>query len=367
MNFLLSLFPRQQPKRTQIQDTSWVWAMVAELSGILQEYRLLSCRGTPASGKTTLAHLLCAFYERQNVPVVFFPSWVNKKLSLDPNHFATMIIEAARQKGHEFVTYSSLWWSDLVIIIDEAQMSYDDHGLWLGLIKSVGGMSSGTRIALFSSYGSPTGGPSSALPGSPNVIIGAFQRVSLTPSIMSFSPNIGLFYTRDEFDDIVFRSALKHEKKEISAADIRVEMDKPQSFFDYLNQFAIGRSFPSEGKMTPQSADILRKVLVEGSIERDNNEGIRQCYEQGWLHAELLQLDKEPTCIIPTKLHAKFIEYKFKDKHANFPDADFPTIHALTEAVLRQFSRRNLRSVKRFGIGAVNRPVEATYQDEFYR
>ena len=34
---------------------------------------------------------------------------------------------------------------------------------------------------------------------------------------------------------------------------------------------------------------------------------------------------------------------------------------------MRQFSRRNLRAVTRFGVGALIRPVEATYQDEFYR
>lgn len=150
-----------------------------------------------------------------------------------------MILEKARQRGHDFVTHSNLWYSDLVIIIDEAQMSYDDNGLWLGLIKSVGGLNNGPRIALFSSYGSPTGGPSSALPGSPHVIIGAWQRVSLTPSIMKFSPNIGLFYSREEFDDVVSR-----------VCSGRPSLPLDNTAYDYLFDFTNGHPGAVDGLLS---------------------------------------------------------------------------------------------------------------------
>ncbi|KAL1983777.1 hypothetical protein VTN96DRAFT_9949 [Rasamsonia emersonii] len=45
----------------------------------------------------------------------------------------------------------------------------------------------------------------------------------------------------------------------------------------------------------------------------------------------------------------------------------YPTVEALAEAVLRKFSLRNLSSTTRVGTGAVIRPVEAAYQDEFCR
>lgn len=45
----------------------------------------------------------------------------------------------------------------------------------------------------------------------------------------------------------------------------------------------------------------------------------------------------------------------------------FPTITKLAEAVLREFSPRNLSEEIRLGTGAVVRPVESRYQDEFYR
>ncbi|KZN92634.1 hypothetical protein EN45_027940 [Penicillium chrysogenum] len=86
------------------------------------------------------------------------------------------------------------------------------------------------------------------------------------------------------------------------------------------------------------------------------------------LHTEALDSwGTEIICILLTNLHAKFVEYYLADPGVEFPREKFPDAKALAEATLRQFSRRNLRAVTRFGVGAIIRPVEATYQDEFYR
>jgi hypothetical protein len=53
-----------------------------------------------------------------------------------------------------------------------------------------------------------------------------------------------------------------------------------------------------------------------------------------------------------------------------FPFHTFPTIEKVVETVLRQLSIRNLSSTAehvKLGPGAVKRPVEAAYKDEFYR
>ncbi len=42
-----------------------------------------------------------------------------------------------------------------VIIIDEAQASYDDLRFWASFVKPVAGACNGPMVALFSSYGSP--------------------------------------------------------------------------------------------------------------------------------------------------------------------------------------------------------------------
>lgn len=86
-------------------------------------------------------------------------------------------------------------------------MSYTDDDHWYILIKDqtgFGGFHLGPRIVIFSSYGSPTGGPIAAV-GSTLGYLGPQQRVSIKPSIVQYSPRIALFYNREEFDDVVSR------------------------------------------------------------------------------------------------------------------------------------------------------------------
>lgn len=70
---------------------------------------------------------------------------------------------------------------------------------------------------------------------------------------------------------------------------------------------SVRRSFPPAKRVSPEAAEILRKALSEGNVERDlNNEGIKQCYENGWLHSEPADFDAERiVCVFPTRLHAK--------------------------------------------------------------
>jgi hypothetical protein len=118
--------------------------------------------------------------------VIYNTSWPQKQTD---SYESILIREVkVRDAGHEFVTYATLADANIVIILDEAQMSYGDDGLWLGLIKSQSGRHEGPRIALFTSYGSPTTGPEVILAGSPLAFLGPQQRVSITPSIIRFSP-----------------------------------------------------------------------------------------------------------------------------------------------------------------------------------
>lgn len=174
---------------------------VQELASILDQERVVNIRGTPASGKTVLARLLFNHYYDRQVPVIYISAWPQKQT----DSYKSILVREARDAGYEFVTYATLADANIVIILDEAQMSYGDEGLWLGLIKSQSGRHEGPRIALFTSYGSPTTGPEVILPGSPLASLGPQQRVSITPSIIRYSPKIALFYNRKEFDDVVSR------------------------------------------------------------------------------------------------------------------------------------------------------------------
>lgn len=62
----------------------------------------------------------------------------------------------------------------------------------------------------------------------------------------------------------------------------------------------------------------------------------------------------------------RYTEHYFTGSSVPFPFDRFATVEALAEAVLRGFSRRNF-SAARLGTGCSVRPVEACYQDEFYR
>jgi hypothetical protein len=74
-----------------------------------------------------------------------------------------------------------------------------------------------------------------------------------------------------------------------------------------LREYPVHRSFPSAEKLTTEAANVLRKVLQDGSIPRQlEDPGIRLCYEQGWVHSDTTNPDTEDTvCVLPSKLHEK--------------------------------------------------------------
>jgi hypothetical protein len=74
-----------------------------------------------------------------------------------------------------------------------------------------------------------------------------------------------------------------------------------------LKEYPVQRSFPLVEKITIKAADVLRKVLQDGSIPRQlEDPAIRLCYEEGWIHSETTDLDTENTvCVLPSKLHEK--------------------------------------------------------------
>ena len=73
----------------------------------------------------------------------------------------------------------------VVWILDEAQLSYDDGDIWGSFIKNQHGRyGNGSRICVFSSYGSPSTAIEELYfgPGSPPIHLGPGQRVSIAPS-----------------------------------------------------------------------------------------------------------------------------------------------------------------------------------------
>ncbi|KAJ5893262.1 hypothetical protein N7495_004953 [Penicillium taxi] len=383
---------------------------VIELARILDAQTFIHVRGTPASGKTTLARLLEAFYRKKNVPVIAFYSW-----SLTAGQsYKQVLMQEARERGYTQFDRQFLQDGSYVLIIDEGQLTYQDEAFWIEMIKMQSRRHWGPRICMFTCYGSPTEGSESInIAGSPLAHLGPEQRVSITVSHIEYSPSIALFYDATEFFDVVVRfcvqshripelrldstaqryifelthghpgavdamlqmlwtfyhSALKHQGLIITDEHIIQSLDNEEKAFQLLMSENIRRSFPRRGKVTTEAVEILRKTLSDGSVTKDlANPGVKQCYENGWLHSEPKDFDgDEILCVFPTRLHAKFVEYYWTSNKLDFPIWRFPDIGCLAREVLAQFSPRNISSAIRMGYAAMARPFEASYQDEFYR
>ncbi|KAN0075628.1 hypothetical protein V8E54_006898 [Elaphomyces granulatus] len=289
---------------------------VHELARILDKERVVHVRGTPCSGKSTLADLLKIHYLRQNTPSVMISEWPkNDDPDHPPPHYRKLLVDSANAAG---LRQDS-----------ERCKSHDHH------------------------YGSPLGH------------LGVQQRVSITVSAIQDSPSISLFYSRTEFEDVVrrlcargkerlplhkgaidyiytltsghpgavkavvgmlekvYRADIKHKKiKAVETSHIISTLDNEEESFRVFSQKSLERSFVVLKNLTSEAADVLREVLMNQRVAR-----------------------------IPR----------------SFPSNLYPDIESLAEAPLRKFSLRNLSSSAQLGTAAMMRPVEAAYQDEMYR
>lgn len=77
--------------------------------------------------------------------------------------------------------------------------------------------------------------------------------------------------------------------------------------FKTIEQYPVFRSFPLQKNLTLEAAQVLRKVLHEGSIVRRlEDPGIRLCYEMGWLHSKATdEFAENILYVFPSKLHEK--------------------------------------------------------------
>jgi hypothetical protein len=173
---------------------------VEKLAAVVEEHGVAHLRGTPCSGKTTLAYLLEDYYIECGQPVVFIPCWHSASYSVNPTDY---IINECKAQGHDEIGRHNLLTSNLVIILDEAQSSYHDLHLWIEIIKVANDPRIDLKFCLLSSYGSPSVGSTEY----PDTIIPAEfcaeQRISITTSSFATNGGICLFYTDDEFKEVV--------------------------------------------------------------------------------------------------------------------------------------------------------------------
>jgi len=91
-----------------------------------------------------------------------------------------------------------------LLIIDEAQGSYEYESLWSDFFRiQADSRKGGIIVLLLSSFGSPSATPVH-LPRSAPTYLSPAQRVSIRP-LSENNPKVSLYFTRAEFDDLVDR------------------------------------------------------------------------------------------------------------------------------------------------------------------
>lgn len=152
----------------------------------------MQVRGTPASGKTTLALLLAQHIHQQEpaVHTIYIPIWPLQD------------VEAIG--GWQFYLRQKYGWvpgKKTVFIFDEAQTTYEDYSLWDEFIKNIQAYNDRFAIAL-ASYGSPSS--RIRIAGLP-VVVGDWQRVTLHQINLDGLGSVGLFFSQTEFEDLVYK------------------------------------------------------------------------------------------------------------------------------------------------------------------
>jgi hypothetical protein len=211
-------------------------ATVAALWDQLKTHQVVHVRGTPTSGKSTLAQLLKDYVKRTspNTKIYAFswqrPDVLEKKGINGALYYRLLNFYTERPLD----TDDWLNMRNMLLIIDEAQVSYQYDNLWTDFIKRIASDGDeGRRVILFSSYGSPAQIPLVHGPvESPSMELSANQRVSIR-SLSDNNQKISLYFTRLEFDDVVAR-ACKRSGEYVQPFHL-----SPESL-DYIWEFSNG-------------------------------------------------------------------------------------------------------------------------------
>ena len=158
----------------------------------------------------------------------------------------------------------------------------------------------------------------------------------------------------------------------------------PRGLLQQLNSTGIfGRGLPLNTDLQDSAtarvfSAVLRKGLVKdadyrGEPESDEKKALQRCYQNGWLHADLLptdlvDVDGATGYFFPSSLHRWHVEWNLWGS-VDQRQAEFQanSLLELVINVIRLFSPSRFSTERRLGPGCIQRLPEAQYQDELYR
>jgi hypothetical protein len=177
---------------------------VSKLAEIVDSQAIIHVCGTPASGKSILSLLLRDYFRWQGRTVFWLGAWDQKLQDFGDEDPWVNFARSIRYNYPMLDKEQNIFADNNVIILDEAQDTYRDSALWNIIIKDIVGHIRQIKICLFCSYGSPSTGLSyNADSHRALVTFSLGQRVSLLPSSEDGAPQIGLFYTKIEFEEVL--------------------------------------------------------------------------------------------------------------------------------------------------------------------
>ncbi|KAL2820735.1 hypothetical protein BJX63DRAFT_418354 [Aspergillus granulosus] len=354
--------------------------MVQKLADLIDRESIVQVRGTPSSGKTTLSVLLWNYYTDRKKNVCWIRVWEELSRygpeSAEPVDLLTQMLHKRNAGPADHIVPGT------IVLVDEAQISYSDSDFWNSIIK---------EFCLFSLYGSPSTGVECVdyTPARFN----PHQCVTLTTQ--PNGPPLALFFSKDEaykamdqmatydhrlapnttFDndakDYLF-SLTNGQPGGIKSLVDFIIADKVWDCLDHLKA-PVMRSFPAGEKLTEGARETLACVLENGGIQKHEKpyKDLELCYRQGWLHRTIKTDRTSPEVyVLPSRLHEKQDSLVIYLGERRPLPSQFQSLQGLAMTILRGFSSTALRNSsegKILSSGASYRPVDAQYQDEFYR
>ncbi|KAK2735607.1 hypothetical protein FQN55_002191 [Onygenales sp. PD_40] len=326
---------------------------------MLKKHIVVQVRGTPTSGKTVLARLL---HERVKMETDLRPVYIQWLEDGRSGAYEDKLQAwSGGALGRNFLADKNL-----VLIVDEAQSSYEQLDFWIGCVKYY--------VAV-------------TIPGSAPVTLEPFQRVSLTHQVNQ-PYNVCLFLTPDEFEDVCSRWAAGQfelsgeEVRAARSASDRITMASVHRFFDNdtilldavksrVRRSPTQKSALSNETIYPGLSSVLRKAIIENGIEATDPAqvpGLIAAYKLGYLQSE--SVEEETTFYdFPTRLHRRYAASLLLD--GEYDGVEYQTVRDLCFAALENFSPRQLKNHPRkpkFGTQIASAPApEAQYQSEMYR